>query len=692
MKKKKLTALFLALLLTLSAAACEKAELAGEVVEEVAVENQKNVGEQIDFVRKDLLEQYDIWIEIPQEIKDLYRWRFTGQAITNEMMEELLVIASVVPAEEAWPVEPESLENVLTSETVSYGEWTGELYHRQFLADDRLHYTNELHYFLSNGSVKVHAVGYPRGTAEAALWKEPYLQCLGVLQVRECWYLEQKETYSEMIETILPGLVFRPFSAENPLDWSRYQWESIAKQISGEEMEKALFEAKDRAYYEAETVETLIASRFPVTAEEMREKSKVYDAELNAYGASPGMGGAPAAYRIIETTEENDVLTLVYELYAPDWERYYTTCTTVIDLSGDTWKYISHDSLYSLEEILQVEEVTSSEDVKSYIREDRLEQYVEIVLLARNMDILEEDFSKEKPLTFGNYRWYAVLYYEYDCNVELDFELDGFRYSKQETVEALVMKYFDVQPEDIRANCQQYDPELQAYRLPTELGGFAPSFKIVDAVQEENQVKLQVNLYNEYYEMYSESELVVELQEDGSWKYISNPVLAGSACMQETDNVNFHSETFTLNPIELETAEILETEELTIKISVPDHLSFLEFDGRYTIYQSGEEIGTLHLYLNEDKWLSKAIKSEMAFTSDFFDLSDELGRPCYLHVTRYPAKLSSKAQRTQLNAYWFDISDYCMCLSFTAAENSDNLNSWAHKIATEMIGSIEVVG
>lgn len=159
------------------------------------------------------------------------------------------------------------------------------------------------------------------------------------------------------------------------------------------------------------------------------------------------------------------------------------------------------------------------------IRESLIPKYGDIVLLARNMCILEEEFSEEKMPAFSLHLWYAALLYDNNGNVEPDFVYDRYGYSKQETVETLVMKYFDVRPEDIRADSQQYDPELQAYKLPSGLGGFAPGFQIANAVEEGDKLKLQIELYNEYYEMYCRSELLVEVHEDGSWKYISNVVI-----------------------------------------------------------------------------------------------------------------------------------------------------------------------
>ena len=159
------------------------------------------------------------------------------------------------------------------------------------------------------------------------------------------------------------------------------------------------------------------------------------------------------------------------------------------------------------------------------IRESLLPQYGDMVELARNAGMLEQCFSDEEPPNFGEFRWYAVLAYECARDVDSDFVIEETWYSKQETVENIVIKYFDVKPEDVRKDNKQYDVDLKAYKHPNGLGGFSPSFQIASAEQTGNQLKLQVELYNEDYEMYSQSNLQLELYEEGLYRYISNVVL-----------------------------------------------------------------------------------------------------------------------------------------------------------------------
>jgi len=158
--------------------------------------------------------------------------------------------------------------------------------------------------------------------------------------------------YEEMIELLTStGLVFWPFSAEEPVDWGGYLWESMAKQINHGDLEADHVDEIGREYYCAEKVEGLLAQHFYLRPEPIRGNDEEYDAELHMYMRSEGLGGVPAAYMITGARIDGQTLTLTYDLYRPSGTEYLCTCTTIIDLSKDSWKYRSHCCKPTLEEI-----------------------------------------------------------------------------------------------------------------------------------------------------------------------------------------------------------------------------------------------------------------------------------------------------------------------------------------------------
>lgn len=172
-----------------------------------------------------------------------------------------------------------------------------------------------------------------------------------MIELNDCDY-----DYKEMIDLLRStGLVFRSFSKENSIEWNEYRWEVIAERINGGELEVDYVDENGRGYYQAEKVENLIMQRFDVTAEQIQNNNDAYDSKLNMYNQSEGMGGVPAAYKIIKTCTNGQTVTLVYDLYYPDGSKYLTTCTTKVDLRNNTWKYISHTCKHGLDEIFGLE-------------------------------------------------------------------------------------------------------------------------------------------------------------------------------------------------------------------------------------------------------------------------------------------------------------------------------------------------
>ena len=140
-----------------------------------------------------------------------------------------------------------------------------------------------------------------------------------------------------------------------------------------------------------------------------------------------------------------------------------------------------------------------------------------------------------------------------------------------------------------------------------------------------------------------------------------------------------------LESLDWSSAQIVNDHALSFEFSTPKDITISVSDDKAyaTFHKLDKEIGKIHLYLDESRDVSTFIEKEMPFTSEFENLTDEVGIKCYLHVTQYPPKLSNKD--IQLNNYLVDLDGYCLSLAFESKLNGNDL----HHLAVDIISQLQ---
>lgn len=140
-----------------------------------------------------------------------------------------------------------------------------------------------------------------------------------------------------------------------------------------------------------------------------------------------------------------------------------------------------------------------------------------------------------------------------------------------------------------------------------------------------------------------------------------------------------------LESLDWSSAQIVKDHVLSFEFSTPKDITISVSDDKAyaAFHKLDKEIGKIHLYLDESRDVSTFIEKEMPFTSEFENLTDEVGIKCYLHVTQYPPKLSKKD--IQLNNYLVDLDGYCLSLAFESKLNDNDL----HHLAIDIISQLQ---
>ena len=141
MKKAGFIPLYLALLLILFVVAYENTEVeekavemeeetaTAEVVEELSEEaTSTEIEKTKNYIREDLLMLYDLKMEIPQDLKEVYGWTTGGRYIFSPVYGVMLEIASVVPEEDEFPYNAENLDEILDRKTVESKIWQNSVW------------------------------------------------------------------------------------------------------------------------------------------------------------------------------------------------------------------------------------------------------------------------------------------------------------------------------------------------------------------------------------------------------------------------------------------------------------------------------------------------------------------------------------------------------------------------------------
>lgn len=110
--------------------------------------------------------------------------------------------------------------------------------------------------------------------------------------------------------------------------------------------------------------------------------------------------------------------------------------------------------------------------------------------------------------------------------------------------------------------------------------------------------------------------------------------------------------------------DALSDEKMNLRFVLPDGITLKESfsaDGQAQglfLYYGDEHLGRISVYKDANAEFFNSKAEPWAFTSDFADLSAEMNRGCYRHITEYPAKEFYPFERGI--AYYLNLDGYCM--------------------------------
>lgn len=165
---------------------------------------------------------------------------------------------------------------------------------------------------------------------------------------------------------------------------------------------------------------------------------------------------------------------------------------------------------------------------------------------------------------------------------------------------------------------------------------------------------LYVDLYDELLEQ--DSRLTAVYHEDnGDWDWRCVSYDEAQQARQFTAQLTVH---------ESYEGDALSDEKMKLQFTLPDGISLKETfsaDGKVHglfLYYGAEHLGRLSVYKDANAEFFNSKAEPWAFTSDFADLSAEMNRGCYRHITEYPAKEFWPFERGI--AYYLNLNGYCM--------------------------------
>ena len=126
------------------------------------------------------LAKYEIAMTAPNDRLVSHGSYVTTNGIT------ILEICSVAEAQERLLVKPDQLFDVIEQSDCTFGKWNGQAYHIRWTIEQGgvSGYQHEFHYFLTDGTYWVYAVGYPLyGNGGVGTQVEYFEQCLRTLEV-----------------------------------------------------------------------------------------------------------------------------------------------------------------------------------------------------------------------------------------------------------------------------------------------------------------------------------------------------------------------------------------------------------------------------------------------------------------------------------------------------------------------------
>lgn len=133
---------------------------------------------------EEILEKYHVSMEAPGYTEsDPIKLKSYGAYMLHEDIDHyyMLELRSVLKADEAWRIVPDSFTEIETREDIVVGKWSGEVLQQKKNVYGVL--VHEFHYFLSDGIYKIHAVGKPVYGIGTGTQNELFQRCLSTLEV-----------------------------------------------------------------------------------------------------------------------------------------------------------------------------------------------------------------------------------------------------------------------------------------------------------------------------------------------------------------------------------------------------------------------------------------------------------------------------------------------------------------------------
>lgn len=165
---------------------------------------------------------------------------------------------------------------------------------------------------------------------------------------------------------------------------------------------------------------------------------------------------------------------------------------------------------------------------------------------------------------------------------------------------------------------------------------------------------LYVELYDELLEQ--DSRLTAVYHEDnGDWDWRCVSYDEAEQAKQYTTQLTVHESC---------EGDALSDEKMKLQFTLPDGITLKESfsaddqaKGLF-LYYGAERLGRISVYKDANAEFFNSKAEPWAFTSDFADLSAEMNRGCYRHITDYPAKEFWPFERGI--AYYLNLDGYCM--------------------------------
>lgn len=152
--------------------------------------------------------------------------------------------------------------------------------------------------------------------------------------------------------------------------------------------------------------------------------------------------------------------------------------------------------------------------------ENDYSQYNYLVEPIIHSNILSYTFScKDNPPPFGSVMWY-YLWQAFGGSWEYrEYQIPN--YIAQENVESVLMKHFELTPEQIRSNTTAYSEKEKGYRDPEGVGGGGLTFKITQVQENQDLLILTIEIFNADGFKQGISILTIKTEGD-NWIYLSN--------------------------------------------------------------------------------------------------------------------------------------------------------------------------